>query len=133
MCSHLNPQAGKTFYGIQTGRGVFRGVSFYCNMEYACSWSAVHGLLLKSIGYLYSGCQLLFLLTYLFKQTSVCCSVSQGDGQLLNVTAQSRAQDACVLPLGLTQGHWGCLNLRLGQKNVNRKLSGKEAEEVKFK
>lgn len=102
-------------------------------MENACSWSTVHGLLLKSISSLYSGCQLLFLLTYLFEQTSVCYSASQGDGQLLNVTAQSRAQDACVLPLGLTQGRWGCLNLRLGQINVERKLSGKEAEEVRFK
>lgn len=102
-------------------------------MENACSWSTVHGLLLKSISYLFSGCQLLFLLTYLFKQTSVCCSASQGDDQLLNVTAQSRAPHACVLPLALTQGRWGCLNLRVGQKNVNRKLSGKEAEEVKFK
>lgn len=82
---------------------------------------------------MYSGCQLLFLLTYLFEQTSVCCSVSQGDSQLLNVAAESRAQDACALPLGLTQGCWGCLNLRLGQKNVIGKLSGKEAGEVKFK
>lgn len=32
------------------------------------------------------------------------------------------------MPLVLTLGRWGCLNLRLGQKNVNRKLSGKEVQ-----